>query len=180
MVRKPLILSVNMPVTCVVDGAPEQNEKFPNQKRYPVKVNGEEFLLNASDTMHQKLQKMGATFGTTFQIKKEDLPNGYQINKIFDSTGKEVELDRNNYSGNKGSSRKKDRSPNDVASIIAQWAIGQANYGLYLYKQAGNQISDNPDKTILDMARKYYAFKRTIQAEILPDVISDMKEDSNS
>ena len=183
MTRKPLILSAGgATVVCVVDGNPTPNDKYAGAYVYPIKVNGQDMFLNASSAMHAKFVKMGAKFGSSFGIRQEVLPNGMKVNKIFDSTGNEIESEKK-WSGNSnGGGQKKsyERSPEEKASIMAQWAVGKAVDALVLYKGEGNQLPDNTEVLIKKIATNFYRYKKEIQAEILQDLNNNRKEETNS
>ena len=165
------------PTTCTIDGEPQLNQNYPGSYNYPVKVNGQQLNFLASKTTHDKLVKIGAKFGTTFQVQKVLLDGGKSYNKIIDTTGTEVTVDRK-YSGG-GAKRSYANSPEENASIMAQWAIGKAVDALVIYKQEGNQVpNDNESRgrMIIAIAKNFYSYKRELQKHILDDLNNTGKE----
>lgn len=176
------------PVTqCLVKGEPVAS-KFQGSMDYPVSVNGEEYTFTASSIAHAMIQKLGIKFGQIFRIQKVSTEKGSKF-RIWNATGTEAVLEKgerpaSSYNGGQrqpttNTSAQK-YTPEELGSIISQWAINTAVLALATYQAAGNQVSDNPDQLILTMARKYYYLKCELEPEIIDDIRNKRKEEANS
>lgn len=172
----------DMPTTCIVDGQPVRSAQYPDNFEWPVTVSNIQYTLSAGKKVHAALQKMGAQVGTMFKISKVQGENGFTPFQITDNTGNEVTGGSSGgYQQSTGGGKKSyQRSPEETASIVAQWATGKAIDALVLYKGQGNQLPDELGATIVAMAKKYYGYSREVKSFILEDLLNTGKEDSHS